>query len=67
MGYTHRAAGASLLWVQGAGQAPATPRTYPLFPGAIRILVDDGLQAFHEYLAGILQVGRDRRLNSEDP
>jgi hypothetical protein len=46
-------------WLQGPLQASATPGTHPLFPGAIRTLADDGFQAFHEGLAGILQVGED--------
>lgn len=38
-----------------------TPGTYPLFPVTIRILADDGFQALHEDLTGILRDGEDSR------
>lgn len=46
----------------GALQASATPGAHPLLPGATSTPSDDRFEAFHESLAGVLQVEMDRRV-----
>lgn len=61
--------GASTSGPGGALLALATPGTHSLLPGAIRTQTEDGFMVFHEGLAGIPQVAKDRRvteLNGQD-